>query len=333
MKKARIKIPLEEICNSISLGMAIIDPESRSIIYSNKYLQNLMDKGLRIKFPNILENAIRKNLKISTVQVNLDTYGYTFEPYDRYWVFVIKNISESLFHIGIMRERTSVDSLNQLFSILRHEIGNPLNTMKLSLGVLKEQFREFPPSKIEEYIERILSQTEAIEKVLSTMRNFVTLGSLSLKKINLGEFIPRTVIFSEELRKTSNIKIFLDEIPDVAVKADPVALRQVLVNLLKNSVEAMEKNKGDKIIEIRVHTAGDFARISIYDSGPGIPPEVINKIFVPFYTTKKTGTGMGLPLSKRLITSMGGYLEIVNATGGALAMVYLPLWKEPKEEN
>ncbi len=319
---------LREICDSVSVGLGIINPENHSILYSNRFLDELMEKGLRIKLPNILEDAIKNGLKISTIKIGHETYGYAFEEYGKYLVFIIKNVSETLFLMGMKREKGSIDNLNQLFSMLRHEIGNPLNIIKLSLGVLKEQHRDFSPEKIEEYLDRILREAESIENVLATMNNFMAVGRLSLTKINLREFIPKTVLFSEELKMASNIRILLDEILDVFVKADPMALRQVIVNLVKNSVEAMEKMKGEKIIQVRVHSVQNFARISIYDSGPGIPPEVLKKIFVPFFTTKKTGTGMGLAISRRLITAMGGHLEIVNASGGTLAMVYLPLWKE-----
>ncbi len=328
-----VEFALEEIINSVSLGFGIINPEKYSILYSNRFLNQLMEKGLKVILPNLLEDAIKKDIKMSEISIGQETYGYVFEEYGKYLIFFIKNISEALFLLGLQRERGAVERFNQLFSILRHEIGNPLNIIKLSLGVLREQYKEFAPEKIEEYLNRIMQEAESIEKVLATMKNFLAVGRLSLTKVNLREFIPKTVLFGDELKKSSNISIFLDEIPDVFVKADPMALRQVLVNLIKNSVEAMEKTRGEKIIQVRVHTMKGFARISIYDSGPGIPPEVLKKIFVPFFTTKKNGTGMGLAISKRLVTAMGGHLEIVNASGGALAMVYLPLWKEKNDEK
>ena len=333
MDENRGKFSLQEICDNVSVGLGIIDPAKNTILYSNRFLDELMEKGLKVIFPNVLEDAVKKDNKISTITIGQETYGYTFEEYEKYLVFIIKNISETLFIMGMKREKGSIDNFNQLFSMLRHEIGNPLNIIKLSLGVLKEQYRDFSPEKIEEYLDRIMQEAESIEKVLTTMKNFMAVGRLSLTKINLRDFIPKTVLFSEELKKASSVSIHLDEIPDVLVKADPMALRQVIVNLIKNSVEAMEKTRGEKIIQVRVHKLQDFARISIYDSGPGIPPEIVKKIFVPFFTTKKTGTGMGLAISKRLITAMGGHLEIVNASGGALAMVYLPLWKEDNKEK
>ena len=112
------------------------------------------------------------------------------------------------------------------------------------------------------------------------------------------------------------------------VRADPRLLRQALLNLLRNAAEAIPDNQTDRRVIIETTVEGDQGRqsalISIRDTGPGIPPSDFEKIFIPFFTTKSHGHGIGLALAHRVITEHGGTLSVVNAAdGGAVFTIRL----------
>jgi signal transduction histidine kinase len=114
------------------------------------------------------------------------------------------------------------------------------------------------------------------------------------------------------------------------IRADPRLLRQALLNLLRNGAEAIPENRtdGKVVIETTVeHNQGkQWVAISIRDNGPGIAPVDLQKIFIPFFTTKTKGHGIGLALAHRVITEHGGTLTAANAPeGGAVFTVRLPL--------
>ena len=112
---------------------------------------------------------------------------------------------------------------------------------------------------------------------------------------------------------------------DIIVFADPDMLRSVLLNLLLNACQASR----DCAVEVAASVHGHQCHIEVSDRGPGIPPELRERVFDPFFTTKSSGTGLGLPIVKRLVTSMDGSIELrPRAGGGTVAEVVVPLQRQ-----
>jgi signal transduction histidine kinase len=107
------------------------------------------------------------------------------------------------------------------------------------------------------------------------------------------------------------------------VEADPAKLNQVLLNLARNAMEAMGTGGS---LELRLRLQDGFVELSIHDDGPGIPSQVLPKIFEPFFTPKERGTGLGLPLSQQIVREHGGRLECISVPGqGTTFRLLLPL--------
>jgi C4-dicarboxylate-specific signal transduction histidine kinase len=110
------------------------------------------------------------------------------------------------------------------------------------------------------------------------------------------------------------------------VKADRVCLRQVILNLLLNAMDAVEQVDDDRFIAARTRRTGDMVEITVSDNGPGISPQHTTKIFDTFFTTKKTGVGLGLAVSRSLAEAQGGQLALVETTDrGATFSFTLPI--------
>jgi signal transduction histidine kinase len=224
-----------------------------------------------------------------------------------------------------LAERLS--SLGHLAAGVAHEIRNPLNAIGMGLQRLK---REFPPqeeSKKEEYLSFTELIFKEIRRVNEIIEQFLTLSQpfqLNLKVSSLQELLKNLItLFQEE---ASSLRITLQpEIPSdlPLIKMDPERLTQAFINIMKNGMQAMEQG-GTLHIEIKSQKEG--VEVIISDSGSGIPPEQMEKIFNYYYTTKEKGVGLGLPIAHRIIEAHGGQLKIESRVGaGTKVTVTLPI--------
>ncbi len=116
-------------------------------------------------------------------------------------------------------------------------------------------------------------------------------------------------------------------------RADFRLIEQLLLNLITNAVQSMEGQERDKAIEIATSTEGSRVVVAVADSGPGVPEELREKIFEPFFTTKGSGTGLGLPISRRIVTEHGGAITVgTSRLGGAEFRISLPSAAEEGRE-
>ena len=237
-------------------------------------------------------------------------------------------------HLKKMREMEDriqlaerISSLGHLAAGVAHEIRNPLNAIGMGLQRLK---REFPPpeeSKREEYISFTELILKEIRRVNDIIEQFLTLSrpfQLNVKESSLQDLLrPLVTLFQEE---ASSLGIRLQsEIPsDLPLLAiDPEKLTQALINIMKNGMQAMGQGG---LLRVEAKSLKERVEVTISDSGSGIPPEEMEKIFNYYYTTKEKGVGLGLPIAHRIIEAHGGQLKIESRVGtGTKVTVTLPI--------
>ena len=211
---------------------------------------------------------------------------------------------------------------------LAHEIKNPLTPIQLSIDRLKEKYE----SKIQDgkedfkhYLETINRQIKDIENLVNEFSNFARMPEPQLKKINLYDILNRAIEFSK--LSTKNNFSFKFNNKNQLIKGDEDQLYRVFINLIKNAEEAIgekrSKNhelKGNIAIELMMNS--DYIEVIIKDNGVGISD--LKKVMTPYFTTKKNGTGLGLPIVEKIINEHGGEINIKNSIDGAEALINLP---------
>jgi len=213
---------------------------------------------------------------------------------------------------------------------LAHEIKNPLTPIQLSIDSLREKYKDkltYDGKDFEKYLETINRQIKDIEKLVNEFSNFARMPRPILKKVDIIQLINKSLDFIKLTSKTS-INL-LNKTNYQFINGDEDQLNRVFINLIKNSeesfIEKLQKEpdfKGN--IDIEIDDNNDYIFIRITDNGPGITDT--KKAMTPYFTTKKTGTGLGLPIVTKIINEHSGNFSIKNQKGksGALITITLP---------
>ncbi len=219
--------------------------------------------------------------------------------------------------------------LGRMVSIVSHEIKNPLMIIRASA----ERLRKKEKSVESDYI---IEETDRLNEIVSGYLNFAHsdnndtstfISSNSLELVNITDLVLSLKKHLQEKFSSEKIKWIDSELPeDLAVRTNKGALRQVLLNLLINGVEACKNADKEIKIGVSINSTGhDNIIIKIIDYGPGIPKADLKHIFEPFYSTKTNGTGLGLYLCKKIINEMNGEITIAFQPGEKTeAVIILP---------
>jgi len=212
---------------------------------------------------------------------------------------------------------------------LAHEIKNPLTPIQLSAERLQLKLADKLANGDAEMLQRgtqtIINQVRAMKHMVDDFRDYARLPAPELAPLDLNALIGEVLGLYETSRASIDIGL-AEDLP--MVLGDATQLRQVIHNLLRNAEDALE-GKEDGHIELCTERRGGAARLAVIDNGPGFPPEMLARVFEPYVTTKAKGTGLGLPIVKKIIDEHHGNIEIGNApAGGARIEIRLPLIKE-----
>lgn len=216
--------------------------------------------------------------------------------------------------------RTKLDMLNELAAGIAHELRNPLSSIKSATALLQERSDTLPAGKSREYLGLISEEIDRLDGILSNYHRLIRPVKLEKETVRINYIIERTVAL---MRLNGNaLRIELNLSPEIPLcKADPQALKQVFINLMKNAQEACGP---EGMLQIKTEYRPPFIRITFKDSGKGVPADILHRIFEPFVSTKANGMGLGLAICKRLIDLNGGTIEVENETEGACFTIHLP---------
>lgn len=237
-------------------------------------------------------------------------------------------MSENNFDSG------ELNYLNTLAAGLVHEIKNPLNAISINLQLLNEDLQDHNSErdiKMSNRVQLLQKEVCRLDNILSDFLRFAKKPVLHFEECDINEIIESVLDFvgPEAMQHSIRIlKSFDTKLPKCNL--DSNAIKQALLNVILNAQQAMS-NGGELIV--RTYQSGENVFIDITDTGVGIQKNKIDKIFQVYYSTKKTGTGLGLPTAKRIIEENKGSINIRSEDGkGSSFLIKLPVNSKSKEE-
>jgi signal transduction histidine kinase len=213
-----------------------------------------------------------------------------------------RNLSRIMLLNEELLKREKMSAVGQLASRLAHDIRNPLSVIKNTIEILSQNNSD---EKLRLQLERMDRATVKINRQITDILDFVRTKPLEIQVYSSQKIINETL---DRIEKPSGITINVLN-NDCPIKCDSERIETALVNLITNSIQALNE---EGTINIRVLDNDKFTTIEVEDSGPGIPEEILPKIFEPLFTTKPTGTGLGLASVKNIIEQHGGSIYVKN---------------------
>ena len=234
----------------------------------------------------------------------------------------LQELQSELVHIS------RLTAMGEMASALAHELNQPLsamaNYMKGSLRLLDVE--PTPRDRLRDAIHKAGDQALRAGDIIRRLRDFVARGEAERRLESLPKLIEEASALALVGAKEHGVRVLFRFAPEVdLVLADKVQIQQVVLNLIRNAIEAME-GSDRKVLEIRLDPGSDDdAQVTVADTGSGISPEIADQLFQPFVTTKRTGMGVGLSISRTIIEAHGGRIRVEqNPAGGTRFCFTLP---------
>ncbi len=353
-------IPFETLINNLEEAIFLFDMGC-GLIYLNKTaeeflgtgLKELKDKGCKDLFPRakdismLLQKTITEGRSFDSKEMETDlgrpmTIDVNLSPF-----YIDNNLEGAILCVRehrplSEREDTHFDSLLYLLGSIAHEVKNPLSGIKGAAQLLRESIHD---QDAKECVNLIVREADRLNSVL---HSYLTMTRNPVfNQVNIHEIIEYALKVLDTGIKENDVRVEKSYDPSLpTISGDESKLLQVFINLLKNALEALEASRRPRVLKISTRPSNEYTVIyrgespdkkhtktkkqrwvviTLQDTGKGIPKDEINKIFLPFYTTKGEGSGLGLALSKKIIRDHGGIIKVRSAAkDGTTFSIFLP---------
>lgn len=325
---------LQKLLEIVNTGILSFDIESGVVVWMNEALKNLLAipylrtiESLDRREPALTSQIIdlkpgetlitevhpdRNTIKILLSATAFETEGRTYK------LIAFQNINEAL-------DETENNAWQKLLRVLTHEIMNSVAPISSLAGTLKDRLHQSLPQltdtdgsveDLQTGIDTIRRRSENLLKFVDTYRNLNKIQTLLLTTAYIRDVFENLYQLMEPTLEAKNIELdIILKDTDLQLEADMNLIEQVLINLVINAMDAV-KNKANPVISL-IGTVNSNAKvvIKVSDNGNGMDKEILDKIFVPFFTTKKTGSGIGLSLCKQIMQLHKGSIAVQSAVG------------------
>ena len=333
-RASSVEIYNEDILQSVPSGVVSLDRELR-ITKMNQSAEKMLEmkeaESIGKKYSEIFSEPvagiIEKNQIVERAEV-----GYVTRSGKRIWlglnisllkdsankiigkIFVFTDLTELKAFQSQMELRERLSTLGEMSAGIAHELRNPLGVISGYAKLLSKKVDRavFPT------VEAILKEVAVMDRIISDFLSFAKKADLVLTEIDLKSLLKGCINAVVDCARNVRIIERIEALP--LIKGDEVLLRQSVTNILQNAVESMPEG-GDLIVSCSV---GDCLDISVTDTGHGIPENIRDKIFLPFYTTKERGTGLGLSIVHKIVVSHGGTVQLESGEKGTTFTIRLP---------
>ena len=243
---------------------------------------------------------------------------------------ILRDITESRQRTETTIESEKLSALTLLAAGVAHEIGNPLNSLNIHLQLMERELKNVPAEKADRLREDIRLAREEIarlDRIINQFLRAIRPTTPDLQRSSINEIVTESLALMEREIKNRDILVELElenDLPRCLV--DRAQLKQAFYNLIKNALQAM---RAGGILRIRTEASDSHVVVSFIDTGHGIAAEQIGRIFEPYYTTKPTGSGLGLMIVQRIVREHGGTIDVESDTSrGTTVRIKLPVYEK-----
>jgi PAS domain S-box-containing protein len=249
------------------------------------------------------------------------------------FVSVKRDVTDKVRFESIAESVNMMDNIGYIFSGVRHEIGNPINSAKMILSVLQYKLDNASKEAIKENIDRSLVEIGRVEHLLRSLKNFNLYEHPELQNLNLATFIQEFANLIAQDFEEKGISVRHEVAPDAEWSyIDPRALQQVLMNLVTNAADALE-GRDAPLISIAARKEAGLIHVTVVDNGKGMTDKQQQDLFKPFYTSKQHGTGLGLVIVKKMLARMNCDIAITSVLDkGTVVDISMPEGSDGKQK-
>ncbi|MFK7746950.1 MAG: PAS domain-containing sensor histidine kinase [Kordia sp.] len=334
---------LQKILEMVDIGIIAYNLETGDVLWTNDSFGDILDipsfKNIRFVenrkpelYNTVFEtynrepNSISIALQNESIKILISDTVFQVEE-DAFKLIVIQDIDSTL-------NKNESESWKKLLSVMTHEIMNsitPISSLadtlqqNLQLAIAQPKTKTLALEDLNAGIKTIKNRSEGLLKFAKTYRSLSKVTNLNLQRIHISELFTNIQLLMEPSIRAKNIDItFHIESAKLELDIDTHLIEQVLINLLLNAVDACKKKDGAKIkVEASLNTNRDIV-IKIFDNGSGIPQDILDNIFVPFFTSKTTGSGIGLSLCKQIMLLHKGRITVksIENEGSVFSLIF-----------
>ncbi len=228
------------------------------------------------------------------------------------FVAVARDVTERARLEQIAASVNLTKNLGLLFSGIRHELGNPVNSLKSALTVVRSN--TIDTERREHYLGAMAQQIERIEYLLDNLRSFGLFDQMSIESVDLRDLFCRLGGLVRPDLEANGVRLEIRSTPRLFVRGSHQALLHVFLNLISNAAAALAGSR-DGLIRLTASTVRKRIHIAVEDNGTGIPAADLGRIFAPFFTSRPQGTGLGLAIVRKLVSEMGGTIDVDSRLG------------------
>jgi signal transduction histidine kinase len=326
-----------EILNYLKLGIIVLDRKSRAVCFQNPRTAEILGNRVDVSDYDALSSLFLLHCNASAhhsrpvseqrqLRLGDDIIGYTiYHPFESFTTILFQDITEKARLESIAEAVEATNNLGYVFSQIRHELGNPANSIKMTLEVLRNNIDAYSRETILNYVDRALVDLGRVEYLLKSLRNFSLYEDLDIRDYDMHTFMKNYLSLVKGAFQEKGISLVtrIDPVPLYGL-VDYRALQQVMLNLLSNAVDAV---RGVEFPEIAIgmKRAGKLIVITFEDNGCGIPEHHMSKLFTAFFTSKAKGTGLGLPIAAKMLAKMNSTIHISSEeAAGTTVTVSIP---------
>ncbi len=330
---------LQKILELVDTGILSYDMESGEIAWMNETLKKMLgipylktilslekrDAGLYKEVAAVKpgESRLAKAMtEKSSFKILLSATAFQTDK-KKFKLIAFQNVNEAL-------EETETEAWRKLLSVMTHEIMNsvaPISSLAETLKNRLVQSKSALPSNssiedLELGLDTIKRRSEGLLKFAETYRNLSKITTLNVKKILIRDLFENLNQLMQPTLETKNIELdIILKDPDISLEIDANLIEQVLINLVINAIEAVKQNTSPVIALSSYSAPGNKTVIKVADNGGGMNEDVMDKIFIPFFSTRKGGSGIGLSLCKQIMLLHKGSIQVQSKEGEGTAFL------------